>query len=345
MNKKISQQLESIDINWHKDQQELWLKQIEKDQVPHALLLLGSRGIGKRSLAVWMIGKFLSIPPDSSAPAYPHQMPMHADIQWIAPEDGKKSISVDQIRVLIGALSKTSYLGIGKVALIEPANLMTPNAANSLLKTLEEPSGNTLIILVADLLQNIPATIRSRCQQINIAKPSMADAIQWLERANDTIHWQDQPNYLVENPLLALDMKDDIEKIPAFKQQLIGLSKKSESPIQVAAAWSKEDPRFVMDWLSHFLASIIYQVFDENNSRECGLELSFLNKLNKSNLFFFLDAVNKLRNQALGSYNLQMAYEVLLIDWSTGLDSCNQNQIISDYLPANFFQVANDGSK
>ena len=344
MNNKTSQQSESIDISWHKDQQKLWSKQIEQDQAPHALLLLGSNGIGKRSLAAWMIAKFLNISSDIATPVYPHQVPMHADVQWITPEDGKISISVDQIRVLINELSKTSYLGNGKVALIEPANAMTLNAANSLLKTLEEPSGNTLIILVADRMKNIPATIRSRCQQFNIAKPSISNAVHWLKDADDSIHWNEVPEYIVSHPLLALEKKDEIKKILIFKQQLIELLIASASPIQVAASWSKEEPHFVLDWLCHFVTSVIYQVFDQDASRGNELELPLLNKLNKLNLFFFLDAIYKLRNQSQGSYNLQMAYESLLIDWSMGIESCNQNQIIFDYLPANFFQTTNNQS-
>ncbi|NIQ44609.1 MAG: DNA polymerase III subunit delta', partial [Pseudomonas stutzeri] len=68
-------------------------------------------------------------------------------------------------------LQLTSYEGRGKVAVIEPANTMTTSAANSLLKTLEEPPGDTLLILVADRIGRLPPTVFSRCQRIDFAPP------------------------------------------------------------------------------------------------------------------------------------------------------------------------------
>ena len=69
-------------------------------------------------------------------------MPEHPDLRWIAPPEDKESIGIEQIRDLVDDMGLTSYEGGGKVAVIEPANAMTVNAANSLLKTLEEPPGD-----------------------------------------------------------------------------------------------------------------------------------------------------------------------------------------------------------
>ena len=338
MSNKVIHKLNFFDICWFLEQQKIWESQIDNDQLPHALLLSGSAGIGKRSLAEWKIQKFLREPTSTEFPVHPTLDIVHADVHRVSPEDGKTSISVDQIRALIIELSKTSYLGIGKVAIIEPANLMTVNAANSLLKTLEEPSGNALIILIADRMQNLPATIRSRCQHLNLHKPPVIDAIQWLKRANDSISWDELPEYLVEYPLLAINKIDTLKKIVNFKQQFTDLLLKKESPIQLAAAWSKEEPDVVLDWLSHFVTALIHEAFESGKSSRGRGNIALLNKINKLNLFIFLDAIFKLRNQAQGSYNLQMAYESLLVDWSIGLEYCNQDQAKSNRLPSNFFQ-------
>ena len=93
-------------------------------------------------------------------------------MRWISTPEDKKSIGIEQIRVLVAERNDlTSYEGFGKVAVIEPANEMTVNAANSLLKTLEEPPGDTLLVLVADRVGKLPATIFSRCQRIDLAVP------------------------------------------------------------------------------------------------------------------------------------------------------------------------------
>ena len=76
----------------------------------------------------------------------------------------KKSIKVDQVRALIEDLSKTAQQGGYKVVVLEPAEAMNTNAANALLKSLEEPAANTLLVLVCHTPSAVLPTIRSRCQ-------------------------------------------------------------------------------------------------------------------------------------------------------------------------------------
>ena len=104
----------------------------------------------------------------------------HGDLLVIERTEGKTAIGIDQIRQATHFLQQTSLYGDLKMLLIRDANQMTLAAANSLLKTLEEPSGNTLILLSTAEAWRLPATVRSRCQMIRLPSPDKASTEQWL---------------------------------------------------------------------------------------------------------------------------------------------------------------------
>jgi DNA polymerase-3 subunit delta' len=96
------------------------------------------------------------------------QLVLSGDFHVVAVEDGKKNISVEQIRDLIKMLSLGSFGGNHKIAVIKDAEKLSLEAANALLKTLEEPEKDVLIILLCSDLEMIPKTIASRCQILNL---------------------------------------------------------------------------------------------------------------------------------------------------------------------------------
>jgi DNA polymerase-3 subunit delta' len=97
-------------------------------------------------------------------------------------DDGKprSEITVDQVRALSQRLAMSSQFGGWQLALVDPADRFNASAANALLKTLEEPASSTVIVLVADEPARLPATIRSRCQRIEVRAPPPAQATAWL---------------------------------------------------------------------------------------------------------------------------------------------------------------------
>ncbi len=135
---------------------------------PHALLLIGPSGTGKASLAVNIAENILELE-GTSLSDYAYSM-------HIKPEDGK-AISIDSVRELEKFLSlkvprNNTY---NRAIVIEDADMMTHEAQNALLKTLEEPPQKTIVILTASHLESLLPTIISRVQAISVQKPIKSD--------------------------------------------------------------------------------------------------------------------------------------------------------------------------
>ena len=94
----------------------------------------------------------------------------------------RSEIVVDQIRELSARLATSSQFGGWQIASIDPADAMNAAAANALLKTLEEPASQTMLVLLADEAWRMPATIRSRCQRIDFQLPDEQAALAWLQQ-------------------------------------------------------------------------------------------------------------------------------------------------------------------
>ena len=312
-----------MDINWHSEIASAWLDRIEQKRLPHAVLLAGPVGVGKRAMAAWMAARRLGVTPVSELPQYPIERAEHADFRWIEAAEGKEAIGIDQIRELVSDLSLTSYAGGGKVAVIDPANAMTTNAANSLLKTLEEPPGDTLIILIADRTGHLPATIFSRCQRIEFAPPKEAEGLAWLDRLQRNDAWVEALQVAGGAPLAAVSTILQIDTSSAMSRDFAAVATGRASALEVAARWSKIEPSFVLDWLVRQVQLAI-QVSSGGRFAPPGLaiEESVLRRMDTRNLFCYLDIINGLRGRSTTSYNLQLTLESLLIDWSEGLVNC-----------------------
>jgi len=184
--------------SWQGEAVERWQRWLEHDRLPHAIMLTGPAGLGKRRLAQALAAQALCRAPDDGRACGRCRScallaaGTHPDSVFIGPEEGSAQIRVDQIRTLIHALTLTPRFGSRRVALIAPADAMNENAANALLKTLEEPGPAVLLLLVTARPQRLPATVRSRCQVLPVPLPAVEVGRAWLQERVPEVSAEDR---------------------------------------------------------------------------------------------------------------------------------------------------------
>lgn len=134
----------------------------QNDTLPHALLFCGPPGIGKRRVALALAQLVLSKHRSSGEQLL--RAGTHPDLHVVSPPLDKQTISVEAIRELRKALQLKPYMSSRNVAIIHDCEQMTIQAANALLKTLEEPTDSSMLFLVSNADQRLPDTVVSRCQ-------------------------------------------------------------------------------------------------------------------------------------------------------------------------------------
>lgn len=218
-------------------------------RLPHAILLRGPTGTGKALLAAGLGQTLLCASPDANGVACGACKPCHLvlagthpDWQTIEPEEGARQIKVDQIRELVEFATKKAQMDGYRVVVIRPAEAMNINAANALLKSLEEPGADTVMILVSHQSSGLPATIRSRCQSLDMPMPNFAESLAWLG-SQGVPEEQSQRLLAVAGgaPITAFGLRNDSwpgERDTLCKEYLAVLEGKAEVS-QVASRWSK----------------------------------------------------------------------------------------------------------
>jgi DNA polymerase-3 subunit delta' len=157
---------------------------LAQGRLAHALLISGCAGLGKLDFAYQLAQRILCQGMSTEAcgecpSCHWFRAQSHPDFRVITPEEDKKQIGVGQIRDLTAALTKTGY-GRYQVVILHPAETMNRASANALLKTLEEPNGEVILLLVCDHPAALLPTIRSRCREMRVQQPPTDVALDWL---------------------------------------------------------------------------------------------------------------------------------------------------------------------
>ncbi len=220
-------------------------------RLPHALLIAGPAGLGKRALADRLVAALLCQSPVATGEACGRcrgctlrAAGSHPDLVDVRIPEDSKQILIEQIRGACERMALTSHFGGLKIATVAPAEAMNIAAANALLKTLEEPPGDALLVLVSDQPAQLLATIRSRCQRIEVRPPELAEARAWLSGQGVAADVLERALALASNnPGQALALADPKcqEQAGEVARQLLAIARGAASPSAVAAGWVKDE--------------------------------------------------------------------------------------------------------
>ncbi|MEM1141713.1 MAG: DNA polymerase III subunit delta' [Pseudomonadota bacterium] len=231
--------------------EESWMRicdVLHAQRMAHALLLDGVQGTGRTAFSLALAQRLLCASVNSSSNGLVDESPSpdkipgiacgtcksctlfvsgsHPDFLIVEPESSAKSLGVDAIRRAIEFANKTPAVSDRKVLLLMPAEQMTRASANALLKSLEEPSPSTVMLLVTQRGAFLPATIRSRCQRWNLPAPTPEQATGWVDSQvagnHDTDELAQWSQILTSRPLALMSLieSDDANKRLALHQLL-----------------------------------------------------------------------------------------------------------------------------
>lgn len=303
--------------------------QLASDALSHAVLIAGSQGLGKRQLAGWLVNCYLGEPADQVAQLVQLNERL-ADFRHITIPEDKKQISVDQVRELSVALTLSSHGGGGKAAVIEPANTMTIAAANSLLKTLEEPPGDTLLILIADDVSRLPATVVSRSSVYALKTPDQAASAQWLaDSGYDAADAREALAFANGAPLKAQHLLESgaLAGLQGIANEVCALMDGSEGAMATSSRWRKLDFALVLDALYFVTQSVIYDsVAPEVRS---GSDFSRY-VIDTRDAFCYLDTLQRVARRGAVAINTDMALDALALPWTQRLQGCFDGRATRD---------------
>ncbi len=327
------------------------------ERQPHALLIEGLAGIGKSQFALHVIANALCDKGSNCGQCRGCQLYVagsHPDLhvissEWVARADDalfgtyakryldsapaalnrkpKRQIAVDQIRALIDAFGFSQHSAGQRIALIAPAEAMNINAANALLKLLEEPPADSLMLLVCSDVSRLPATIRSRCVHFPMTAPDADTASRWLQSQSAYFALADNAKHALRivggAPLLAVaeGFADRSSRFSLILSGLQGLSLGNIDAIEVAEQLNKisanGDIGITLDELQCVYVRLIRARHDESFMASNDSDFSALNRafssVSEAVLHMLYDQICQLKSHDVTQLNPQLVLEKHLL--------------------------------
>lgn len=318
-----------IDIgSWHATAAQQITQALARARLAHALLVCGVPGIGKHVFTRWLAQLLLCETPQLTATgAFCGTCKAcrlvgagtHPDLMLLAPEEPGKTIGVDAVRAFGAKLVLTAQMSANRVGVLEPADAMTVNAANSLLKSLEEPPAGTYLILVSDFPARLLPTVRSRCQRIELHRPRNALALEWLQPQLEDGQAQRWLDVARGAPLRALALANAEQR--AFRDDLFAtfdaVLRGGSDPVRAAGGYGRGQLPVLLACLDSWISDLIRLTAAGPQAPLSNSDLSealhrHQGKLDLRALFRYLDRVREAAASPV-ALNAQLAVEELFI--------------------------------
>ena len=313
-------------LPWHAGARERLETALAGGRLPHGLLLHGPDGVGKEHFATVLAaglhcrqrGSGLT-PCGRCADCSLSRAASHPDLHWLRRPEDRKSIGVDAVRELGEQLGMTSMRSGHRVAIITPAHLMTHSAQNALLKTLEEPAPRTLLVLASSRPSVLLATLRSRCQRIELPRPEPRQASDWLAGQLGTA----PPPRLLEltggAPLKAAALAPHFAELESQMGALLDALLGGRSEVtRLAADMMGEGLAARFDWLESWLGAVVRGRAAPDATRLTVPGGPLLQRaaaeVNITAAFRMVDRLRESRRLLEGSAAPQLVVEALLIE-------------------------------
>ncbi len=322
---------------WQQTQWTQITQLLKTERLPHAMLLYGNQGLGKADFAVTLANSLLckSPTPDHQACGLCKACQLlaantHPDLYYLKPtapgtsrsKNPVLSIRIDDIRILCEKLNQTSQYGGFRVAILNQAEQLTLQAANSLLKTLEEPGENVLILLVTARTHRLPVTIRSRCQLMRFTMPDETQSLRWLKKNHPGFtesQLRQALKFAFASPLSALNYLQESEHQDILSGAMTA-SVSDKSSLDYTAKLANY-PKI------QTLEAMMIWASDLAKLQACGLDTTITNeqyrnelqrlakKVNQQRLYRFVDQLNFNILHSAIAVNEQLLWENLLLSW------------------------------
>lgn len=265
----------------------------------YSFLFTGPEKIGKKTLALFVFEKILQKDPF-----------FHPDFFFLK-EDDKNKISIKSVvESLIPFLSFSSFNAPFKCVLIDNAHSMTREAQQAFLKTLEEPKGKTIIILVSHLPEMLLSPLRSRLQRIVFFRPSKKEIEDFLkQREIKKELLQEILKFSFQEPSLVFQFLENKEKLSWVKERIGEFEKITKEPFHKRFSFAKEVAKksnlleILHLWLLYLRALFLAKMKDEKNQSEIFLKIKKMLE-DLQDLIFLI---------SFGKINKQLAIENFLL--------------------------------
>ena len=250
-------------------QEDLWLRVTTlalQERLAHALLFAGPQGVGKRHFATALTAFLLCEKRSGFACGQCRSCQQfsaghHPNAYFLRRETDEKTgkqkrdIAIEQVRELSERLTLSSHYGQAKVAVIDPADALSTNGVNALLKTIEEPPSNSHLILISERPQALLPTLRSRCQRSRMAAPDSMQSLAWL--GGEGKAELDALEQAHGAPLKARALLDsgEAERGRKWAAEMSAIAAQKRDPLAVAAVVGKEEMPVFLEWLLGWLNS------------------------------------------------------------------------------------------